>query len=870
MSRPNPFTCPSCRATVRETRPDAKVTTLLDMYLQANPSKGRTAEEKDELKKRYTVGDQVMPKVRQKRDTSSDTEDRRMIDEVREMSLREVGVRLPGSNGRGARNRTRDGSRDSREDDARQQRRREQERRRRAEGHDSATARNNGSSSTADSRSQARQIEHQSSLRSLLSNSDIDSSEMEEEILRQIMDEGLLDGIDLNNIDISQEDELSERIADTYRQRHGVNSRSRNTRTEVPRTPRTQTTDQAQSQRRHHRRTSSAADQVARSSHPPISRPHLLEAYPNPQGQRRRTSSEHRRQTSPAANSSVTRVSSDTQRSAARSATDLSTGMQTSTSTRPRPADLPLQSRRNTDTERRRPRTESRDRTSQSAQPRSPRSIIRPAHTALNGANESQTVTPTSATPAVSIAVQSPRSSEEAGHQRTPTFRDTSREISNPASRPTSSLLTPRAPPVLYPEPSIRCNCCGTSNLEYELHEHCSICNGGNYDLCLRCYRLGHGCLYWYSFGYAARQRYMRQVPPAEYPPNQPPQHELTGHRFLRPTSAITQHPTPDNRNPSRMTPEDPAKRLQSGLFCSTCSAFANDCFWKCDVCNDGDWGFCNSCVNQSRCCTHPLLPVAHLSSENAKAKIPSSTQHSDRPSAPLGSPRRTSGKFSPSGTAPADSQYIPLTFSTNCKICTCPIQPSNSRFHCPQCSEGDYDICTSCYLKLVATGKINKSNGDKGCRRCLKGHRMVVVGFEDSPAGQRRIIVKDLVGGHTLKDDISAPQPEPGCWSWHDGQQRQIRPAKKPLTLPTNTTSAAGSTPLLGKYPPDGGVGMRFRAKWSWWPQDGVTDELAFPKGAEIREAEDINEDWACGCYAGARGLFPVGYFVYLGMVVM
>ena len=786
-----------------------------------------------------------------------------MINEVREMSLREVGVRGSGANERGARNRNRDGGRESREDDVRQQRRREQERRRRTEGRDTPTARNNGSSGAVDSRSQARQIEHQSSLRSLLSSSDIDSSEMEEEILRQIMDEGLLDGIDLNDIDVSREDELSERIADAYRQRHGVNSRSRNTRSEDPRTTsaRVQTTDQAQPQRRHHRRTSSAADQVVRSSHPPISRPHLLEAYPIPQGQRRRTSSEHRRQTSPAANSSATNVSSSTQPQAARSATDVSTRTQTSSTVRQRPPDLPLQGRRNTDMEHRRPRAESRDRTPQSAQPMSPRSTNRPSNLSANGVTGSQTATATSATPSVSTAVQPPTSGGEASRERTPTLRDTPREIPHLVFRPVSLPLTPRAPPVLYPEPSIRCNRCGSSNLEYELHEHCSICNGGNYNLCLRCYRLGHGCLYWHSFDYAARQRYMPQAPPAGWPPNHLLPHQLTGHRFLRPTSAISQHPTPENRNPSRMTPEDPAKRLQSGVFCSTCSAFAKDSFWKCDICNDGDWGFCNSCVNQSKCCSHPLLPVAHISSENAKVK------------GPLVSPKRASGSLHPSGIAPTGSPYIPLTFSANCKVCTYPIQPSNTRFHCPQCSEGDYEICTSCYLKLVATGKINKSNGDKGWRRCLKGHRMVVVGFEDSAAGHRRIIVKDLVGGHTLKDDVGAQHTENGDWSWQDGQQRQVRPVTKPSIHTTNTNSASSApetTPLLGKYPPDGGVGMRFRANWGWWPKDGATDELAFPKGAEVREAEDINGDWCWGCYAGSKGLFARMYFEYLGAVTM
>ena len=801
-----------------------------------------------------------------------------MVEEVREMSLREVGVRATGSHERRARTSNWVGNQDSREEDARQQRRREQERRRRADGRDTVTTQATGSASVTDSRSQARQIEHQSSLRSLLSSSDVDSSEMEDEIMRQIMDEGLLDGIDLNSIDVSQEDELSERIADAYRRRHGGTLRSQNARTEeAPSTvTRAPTTDQAQPQRRSHRRTSSAADQLPpRSSHPPISRPHLLEAYPAPQGQTRRTSSEHRRQTSPAASSSATRLSSDTQRPAARSATDLSSRTQTYTVPRPRPADLPLQGRRNTDMEPRQPRTESRDRIAWGMQSSSARGVIRSSNTTANGAASSQPGTPTSATfasptPPISATSQSPAASGDAAYQRISAARDIAREITNSSSIPVSLPATPRAPPVLFPEPSIRCNRCGTSNLEYELHEHCSSCNGGNYNLCLRCYRSGHGCLYWFGFGSTGRQRYLRQAPPTGYPPNHPLPHELTGHRFLRPVSAISPHPTPENRNPSRMTPEDPGKRLQSGVFCSNCSAFANDCFWKCDLCNDGDWGFCNSCVNRSKCCTHPLLPVAHPSSENAKAEAPSSTvTSSDRSFAPLASPRRALANFQPSGTTTlSGSHYIPLTFSINCDICTYPIQPSNTRFHCPQCNDGECDICTTCYLKLVATSKISKSNGDKGWRRCPKGHRMVVVGFEDSTAGQRRIMVKDLVGGHALKQEILGPQSPTDRWSWRDGQQsEQVRAVTK------HVSSSAAEVEISHQkkyFPPDGGIGMRVRATWSWWPQEGSSDELAFPKGAEIRETEDVNGDWFWGCYAGGKGIFPGNYVEVLGAVGM
>ncbi|KAL8875958.1 MAG: hypothetical protein Q9198_005760, partial [Flavoplaca austrocitrina] len=101
-SKPNPYTCPSCRASVRETRPNATVTTLLDMYLQANPDRGRTKEEQNELRSKYKPGEQVLPRVRVQK---VDAADERMLAEVREMSLRDAGVRSSGSYERGTRHR---------------------------------------------------------------------------------------------------------------------------------------------------------------------------------------------------------------------------------------------------------------------------------------------------------------------------------------------------------------------------------------------------------------------------------------------------------------------------------------------------------------------------------------------------------------------------------------------------------------------------------------------------------------------------------------------------------------------------------------------------------------------------------------------
>lgn len=75
------------------------------------------------------------------------------------------------------------------------------------------------------------------------------------------------------------------------------------------------------------------------------------------------------------------------------------------------------------------------------------------------------------------------------------------------------------------------------------------------------------------------------------------------------------------------------------------------------------------------------------------------------------------------------------------------------------------------------------------------------------------------------------------------------------------NNAAAAGGLILKKQFPPDGGLGLRVLALWSYWPQEGVNDELMFPKGAEIREAEDINGDWYWGCYCGRKGLFPGNY---------
>jgi len=177
----------------------------------------------------------------------------------------------------------------------------------------------------------------------------------------------------------------------------------------------------------------------------------------------------------------------------------------------------------------------------------------------------------------------------------------------------------------------------------------------------------------------------------------------------------------------------------------------------------------------------------------------------------------------------------------------------------------------------------------------------MIIVGFEDHPDGQRRVIVKDLVGGLALKDEwgptpalaastgpagpatISPGRQTLGGWIWKEDPETDIPKTshkRKVLraraiwsTSPTSATASAtapqtATPPSPTHFPPSGGVGLHLVAIWSYYPEPGDTDEIFFPRGAEITEAENINDDWLWGCYAGQKGLFPGGYGRIIGEV--
>lgn len=893
--------CPSCRASVRDTRHNATVVTLLDMFVAAHPDKARSDAEKEEMAGKYKPGDQVLPQVRRRRRTSAerraDAEDQRLIDEVRELSLREVSggsssqprprrrreSRSVDAHGSSSRDRSLDSSRQRRVRDRYQA----DESGRRSSDQllaDGARRRRRRSEDGS------RRIEHQSSLRSLIGSENMSEREIQREIedfARQIQEEGLLDGLDLDNIDLSRDDELSRRLAEAYRRRqrerererprHDASSR-RNTASNQSRPseltvsdsrpPTSDRRSRSDSRQRPHSRSVSSTGQLDDRSRPPSSMPANLDVRDPSSRARRRTGSSGRRSTAPVSPSPAEA------RPATRSQTDLSL--------RTQPAELAAQRPNITDA-----RSSSTPTVSTAAMASA--TELPGSTTSTNGTNtpvsqthqsfanrmpppeQASSPAPVQAPtqpppPPPTTAPAAPAAPTEPNPVPPPTSSSTLR-----AHRPAelamvhSSVSSPLASPTtgghqrkrsqLYPEPSITCSRCNKTHIEYELHYNCGVCSGGQWNICLQCYRAGKGCQYWFGFGYGAWKKWEHARELSQE--DMPMPHMLTACRYLPPPS------TPGGADGRKtLTTDDPRQRLESGTFCVRCYAWTNLCYWRCDVCNEGDWGYCNDCVNQGNSCTHMLLPLTHETTQS---------NHHGRPSSPRSPGRPPAAALLTGPHASSIGPFKPLTFNTRCDICQDPILPNRARYHCysctsslvPDASPGDYDICSGCYKNLVSQGQISAENGYTGWRRCLNGHRMVIVGFTEGKVGQWRYVDRDLVGGRTLLQEPYEGVQHQGKglqkWTWKQGSQSWARLVTEEVkdTAPTSDESIA----ISDSFPPEGGLGKRALAKWSWFPQAGADDELLFPRGGEVREIEDVNGDWFYGTYMGAKGLFPAPY---------
>lgn len=846
-----------------------------------------------------------------------------MLEEVQALSLREVGIPSGSSNSL---------------EPPRERRRRERSRDTSRESRRSRDERRSRSRQSARSPTRVvlppRAIEHQSSLRSLLSSSEIDSEEVDEELVRQVLEELVSEGVDLSQIGPSQEEEITERIAEAVRrrqsERHAERQRERRERRErLAREGLTSSSSTSLNQplrsplgreddiarRRAHGRSESGTSTPQNPSGPPISRPGLIDAA------NRGGRNQHVRSSSQGSSRSARRA----ERPAALSVS----------SARPSNLDVDRPStsgevaptRRRQSDQGQRSTVEARQQFRNSLQTAIPQNNSSMRGLGLN--------MPTNDSPTSSLAIigtpgQSPSSSTPAitpfqppGSRRTTDPTGRPRRSSNHNTPPTTSApLFPRSttdpstsesrsrqpsttipsPPTLYSEPHITCHHCGKDHIEHELHYNCPKCDSGNFNICLRCYRSGKGCKHWFGFGWTAMARWERLHSSSSSPPEHP--HVLTGHRYRLPSSPLTESMTPPH---VLMSEDPPANRLEKGVFCAMCKAFSNKCYWNCEVCNEGEWGFCNECVVSSRCCTHPLLP---LSCTTPIPPVPSSSTSTD-PTTTTTAPSTTT-TTTPSTSTPTTQQhpqqqapspgreislaslpFTPLPILTLCNICTSPIPPSQSRYHCPKCNAGDYDMCTSCYHRLNLSGRIAPENGLSGWRRCVRGHRMLVVGYAPAAEeeafgrgrgwGWRRVVVREVVGGWGVDDSAagaSSQRDRDGGnggrkgmgmsmgekefkWRSPDGTLQHYKVPSSHSSHSSSYSASSSSYPAPTRFPPDGGTGLRLVARWSYWPDEGVQDELGFPRGAEIREAVDINGDWYFGVYCGRGGLLPAGFVV-------
>lgn len=764
----NPYTCPSCRASVRETRPNATVTTLLDMYTQANPGRIKSEDERREAERAYKPGEFILPElptVEKDEDEDADVEAyERLMDEVLDQSMRDLNLSTrPGDR------HTRDGgSNRAAETMGRQGVEREERRRRRSrEGRprdeqeisSNALAARNREETTgrtaAAIRRATNQLDRASSIRISQRLSELEVKDTEEDIMRQIVEEGLLDGIDLHNLDSRQEEVIIDRIARAYRRRQEHQTRA-------PRDQRARVQE----------RSLPIRDVSSRQIPAPSAwQPRELQttrSRSRSQGSRRSTEPDAREQR--------------------QGEIIANTGAPSAWQTR----DIPQSRQRSSSqsSSRRAPSAERRVRRPSTVTTPSTRFV---ATTAINDGVEplvfpqmqTQFTQPTrrATGPFVNQSVSQDWQALGALQTQQPVTDNGQHDVWTSVSSASPISTTPRGynaqviaqqPMLIAPRSTLilasarACLSCRKQNIEYKLHYSCYKCgpSAAPYTLCHRCYRLGKGCRHWFGFGHAAQARFERQATPGADLP-----HIMEPERYKLILPGNNTH-TP----PALPT----ATVLERGVFCSVCTGNSKARYWACNICNSGEWGYCDVCTSHGNHCTHPLLPLTCIF-------VPSSSTSSPLRSVP---------------------RLVAFTTPTTCALCNSAIPPSNISWSCNTCNSSYCVTCRRKHLPLPL-------GDERSTRTCPRGHHLEGIGPSSA-------------------EDANTARPKP------------------PNSI-LKAVSDDGS---------DGGrQKLRVQALWTRVPDEGIRDELEFPRGAEIVDVLDINGEWAWGVYCGKGGLFPLKY---------
>lgn len=611
-------------------------------------------------------------------------------------------------------------------------------------------------------------IGHQASLRSLLSVSEFDSRDMEAEIMRQIADEGLLDGVDLSRLDDEQEEEITEMIAQAYRRRK---------REQSPTGPTADLPD------------SHPSGSITEN---PFSHPHQSSHAPQPSlGDHLSASSLH-----------LQNLSGNVGNDVSGSPTS---GSETSTPFNTEPG------------------------------PRSPSAL--------------------------------------------PTQVLNSTHI----HRVDTQNHTPALPFLRLSAPAIECAHCSRSRIEYDLHFECQRCNQGNFVLCLPCYRVHQGFLVHHIDGGdngAGDNRISRLSVSSS---SRSCAHQFVPKRYRGLAEARAQHTGPVSVHRNQSLSNDASRGIETGLFCDICFTLANDCYWKCEICNGGLWGFCNSCLSKSKHCTHPLIPLRLNTT-------PDDFDMEGVIAQELGT-ILTEATSSSHPFRLGDIKVLTLVYS--CSICHEVIPPTISRLHCPQCRDGEFHVCKPCYRNLSVHGHSPMSPDHVDHWKCPvapEKHTMseVIFGLSTdkdaitgplakffrycrpaignacSPPSQGTKVAVHNGGSRRTIEGSADRRPDSRWWWAVDGEINSFSPSCRPASPSLSLVAIdcdLDDDNRRGDIPWSTNNQNLTLSTWGWQSQASDVDEnsLTFPPGAEIIDIRPVNKEWCLGTYGGKRGVFPI-----------
>ncbi|KAF3922091.1 hypothetical protein ABW20_dc0109265 [Dactylellina cionopaga] len=194
--------------------------------------------------------------------------------------------------------------------------------------------------------------------------------------------------------------------------------------------------------------------------------------------------------------------------------------------------------------------------------------------------------------------------------------------------------------------PQVNCDACATPHIQSGVHYHCSICQNDDYDICQNCFlNRNSRC---------------------------PGRHEMIARRYN-----VETH------------------QMEKGIFCDTtsCRKNCNDMFWSCSACttNTGTFKYCPDCVNNATSCNHDLVAFSTNPEILRRCGL---------------APSRNGSSYLQ--RARDLVQPAPVSVTTRCDLCSQPINPSTTYFHCRACHGADWDchtFCLSLYLPRSSDG---------------------------------------------------------------------------------------------------------------------------------------------------------------------